>query len=165
MPNVQGVFRAVTQTDIDLVYSIYMEDAITRYMSFEASSKDGFKAVFAELRLRDEFLLYQENDDVVGIVTISRGKWRKSHVATIGAVAVPFEYQGKGVATRMFESLFGHLWHKGISRLELFVESDNPTAISLYKKLGFDEEGLLRHYFKREADSSAIDEIVMAKIL
>lgn len=158
------MFRTVAKTDFDLVYSIYMEDSTIRYMSFEKCTKEEFREVFEHLKSRDEFLLFEENSEVAGIVTISRGKWRKKHVATIGGVAVPSSLQGRGVATRMFTGLIDYLTNEGINRLELFVESDNPGAISLYKKLGFREEGLLRNYFKRETDSSAIDELLMAKI-
>ena len=35
------------------------------------------------------------------------------------------------------------------TRIELTVFADNTNAISLYKKFGFEEEGLLRHYALR----------------
>jgi RimJ/RimL family protein N-acetyltransferase len=159
------MFREVKENDFDLVYSIYMEDSTIRYMSFEKITKDEFKEIFNHLKSRDEFLLFEEKEEIVGIITVSRGKWRKKHVATIGGVAVPSSHQGKGVATRMITKLIDYLANTGISRLELFVESDNPGAINLYNNLGFKEEGLLRGYFKRETDSLAIDELVMAKII
>ena len=134
-------------------------------LSFQRTALEGFRECFELLRLRDEFLLFEEQGEVVGIVTVTRGKWRKKHVATIGGLAVPSSHQGKGVATRMKTELVDYLTQEGIRRLEMFVESDNPSAIYLYKKLGFKEEGILRDYFKRETDSSAINELVMARIL
>ena len=133
-------------------------------LSFRRTALEGIKECFELLRLRDEFLLFEEQGEVVGIVTVTRGKWRKKHVATIGGLAVPSSHQGKGVATRMKTELVDYLTQEGIRRLEMFVESDNPSAIYLYKKLGFKEEGILRDYFKRETDSSAINELVMARI-
>ena len=159
------MFHAVTDSDFDLVYSIYTEDAIIPYMSFEKVSKEAFKECFQQMKYRDKFLCFKEHGQVVGLVTVIRGKWRKSHVATIGGLAVPSPHQGKGVATRMIKSLVESLAEQGIRRFELFVESDNTNAINLYKKLGFKQEGILKGYFKRDAASTAIDEIIMARII
>ncbi len=161
----QTLFRRVTESDFNLVYSIYMEDTITPYMSFESISKTRFRECFDVMNSRDKFLIYEENSEAVGLISVTRGKWRKNHVATIGGIAVPSSHQGKGVATRMITQLIDILIQEGLTRLELFVESDNPNAINLYKKLGFIEEGVLRAYFKRETDSAAVDELVMSRII
>lgn len=94
---------------------------------------------------RDEFVFYQENDVRVGIFSLIYGKWRKQHVATIGALAILPEHQVKGVASRMMLQIFDQLKQLNIKRLELIVESDNRKTISLYKKLGFEIEGTLTH--------------------
>ncbi len=159
------MFRAVAEEDFDLVYSIYMEEQVNFYMSFEKTSKEAFKECFAQLRSRDKFLIFEEHGDTAGVITVTRGKWRKYHVATIGGIAVPAAHQGKGIATRMITQLVELLTQEGLKRIELFVESDNPKAISLYKKLGFEKEGVLRAYFKREAQAAAVDELVMSKLL
>ena len=115
--------------------------------------------------MSDKFLFFEEEGEVVGVVTIVSGKWRKKHIATIGGLAVPTLHQGKGVATRMIKELVNILKLEDFIRLQQFVESDNTSAISIYKKMGFKKEGILRGYFKREADFYAIDELIMAKIV
>jgi len=158
-------FIRVTETDFELVYSIYMEDSINPYMSFEKISEQAFKECFDLMADRDEFIFYQENGVRVGIFTLLYGKWRKQHVATIGSLAILPEHQGKGVASRMMRAVFEHLKQRNIKRLELIVECDNPKAISLYKKLGFEIEGTLRAYLKRDNVDELIDDYAMSILL
>ncbi|MFT4606862.1 MAG: ribosomal protein S18 acetylase RimI-like enzyme [Gammaproteobacteria bacterium] len=158
-------FIPVHEADFELVYSIYMSDSINPYMSFEKISKLAFKECFDLMANRDEFVFYQENGVRVGIFSLTLGKWRKQHVATIGALAILPEHQGKGVASRMMLKVFDHLKIINIQRLELIVECDNPKAISLYKKLGFEIEGTLRAYLKRDNADEPIDDYAMSILL
>ena len=162
---IKDSFIRVTETDFELVYSIYMEDSINPYMSFEKISEQAFKECFDLMADRDEFIFYQENGVRVGIFTLLYGKWRKQHVATIGSLAILPEHQGKGVASRMMRAVFEHLKQRNIKRLELIVECDNPKAISLYKKLGFEIEGTLRAYLKRDNVDELIDDYAMSILL
>jgi putative acetyltransferase len=158
-------FIPVNETDFELVYSIYMDDSINPYMSFEKISEQAFKECFDLMASRDEFVFYQENGVRVGIVSLIYGKWRKQHVATLGSLAILPEHWGKGVASRMMLTVFDHLKKIDIKRLELIVECDNPKAIHLYKKLGFEIEGTLRAYLKRDNADEPIDDYAMSILL
>lgn len=159
------MFRTVNENDFALVYEFYTDDTIKPYMDWEQSSQDDFCEYFQRLASRDEFLLFEENGTAVGILTVTRGKWRTQHVASIGSLAVHASHRGKGVATRMLTLLIDRLRGRGIRRLELLVESDNPVARRLYEKLGFQMEGTLREYFHRVGEPHPIDEYVMSKLL
>ena len=65
----------------------------------------------------------------------------------------------------MMRAVFKHLKQRNIKRLELIVECDNPKAISLYKKLGFEIEGTLRAYLKRDNVDELIDDYAMSILL
>lgn len=158
-------FTPVTEADFDLTHSIYMEDSINPYMSFEQISKPEYRECFELMSARDEFLFYLEDNVNLGIFTLIYGKWRRQHVATIGALAVFPEHQGKGVAGKMMAAVFLLLKERNISRLELIVESDNPKAIKLYQKLGFELEGTLRSYLKRDNDDEPVDDYAMSILL
>jgi RimJ/RimL family protein N-acetyltransferase len=158
-------FIPVTESDFKLVYSIYMEDTINPYMSFERISEHSFRECFDLMANRDGFIFYRENGIRVGIFSLIYGKWRKQHIATIGALAILPEHQGKGVASRMMIAVFDHLKKLNIKRLELIVESDNPKAIKLYQKLGFDIEGTLRAYLKRDNADEPVDDYAMSILL
>tara|TARA_R110002167_G_scaffold268090_1_gene474653 strand:- start:317 stop:850 length:534 start_codon:yes stop_codon:yes gene_type:complete len=160
-----GMFRAITNNDFDIVYDIYMSDSVNPFMSWEKVSKKDFEDCFKDLLSRDEFLAFEENGNLLGLVTVIRGKWRKRHVATLGSLAVSTSYQNKGVGSRMMNLLINSLKDEGIRRLELTVESDNLSAIHLYERLGFQQEGILREYFRRDGHPEAIDDYVMSKLL
>tara|TARA_R110000850_G_scaffold73038_4_gene160251 strand:- start:303 stop:782 length:480 start_codon:yes stop_codon:yes gene_type:complete len=159
------MFRAITNNDFDSVYDIYMSDSVNPFMSWEKVSKKDFEVCFDDLLSRDEFLAFEEDGNLLGLVTVIRGKWRKKHVASLGSLAVSPSYQNKGVGSRMMTLLIDSLRVEGIRRLELTVESDNLAAIHLYERVGFQQEGILREYFKRDGHSEAIDDYVMSKLL
>lgn len=162
---IRDSFIPVVEADFDLTHSIYMEDSINPFMSFEQISKLEYRECFDLMLARNEFLFYQEGGVNLGIFTLTYGKWRRRHVAVIGALAVLPGHQGKGVASRMMSAVFALLKERSISRLELIVESDNPKAIKLYRKLGFEFEGTLRNYLKRDNEEEPIDDYFMSILL
>ena len=48
-------------------------------------------------------------------------------------------------------------------RFELLVEADNPRGIAFYRKLGFEQEGVQRKAYKRDAEPQYVDEVMMVK--
>jgi GNAT superfamily N-acetyltransferase len=61
------------------------------------------------------------------------------------AIFVLREYQGAGIGTVMLESLLGLARRSGVERVWLTVERWNDPAVSLYRRVGFQEidtEGL-----------------------
>lgn len=76
-------------------------------------------------------------------------RMRRRHSCLLG-ISVIGPAQGKGVGTAMMKAIteYADKWTT-FTRIELTVFADNSNAISLYKKFGFEEEGLLRHYALR----------------
>jgi putative acetyltransferase len=85
-------------------------------------------------------------------------------VATLGTLATHPQFHGQGIGTQFMQQLFKKLRDDGISRIELYVESDNLNAQHFYKKLGFQLEGVLKDYFKRPCEEQYVDEYLMAII-
>lgn len=78
---------------------------------------------------------------VIGLAGLFRQPLiRRSHVAGIG-IGIHDDWHGKGVGTTLFAALtdLADNW-LGLRRLELSVYIDNPAAIALYKKFGFEIE-------------------------
>ncbi len=102
--------------------------------------------------------------DVVGAIGLHtfRDNPRRSHVGSIG-MAVRDDWQGKGVGAALMQAVvdMADKWLQ-IKRLELEVYTDNPPAIALYKKFGFEQEGVLRVYAFR--DGQYVDAYAMARI-
>ena len=69
----------------------------------------------------------------------------------------------KGLETRLLSSLLevaDDWW--ALRRVELTVNADNARAIDLYKRMGFEQEGLLRDYALR--GGVLVDAISMARL-
>ncbi len=101
-------------------------------------------------------------EKVVGMASLARFEGRRSHAGNIG-MGVHDDYVGQGVGTRLLSSLLevaDDWW--ALRRLELTVNADNARAIDLYKRMGFEQEGLLRDYALR--GGVLVDAISMARL-
>ena len=83
-----------------------------------------------------------------------------SHVAEL-TVVVHKGWQEKGIGSRLMKELIAYAKSsQWIERIELWVRASNERAISLYKKIGFQEEGRLKKRVK--VGNRYFDDIVMA---
>ncbi len=57
-------------------------------------------------------------------------------------------YRRKGLGSRLMEAFFREAMARGCTELFLEVRADNETAIALYRRFGFEENGLRRAYYK-----------------
>jgi putative acetyltransferase len=87
---------------------------------------------------------------------------RRSHVGEIG-LAVHDQWQGRGIGTALVRAAvdLADRW-LNLSRLELKTYTDNERALRLYKKFGFEVEGLLRRYAFR--DGTFVDAYCLARL-
>ena len=53
----------------------------------------------------------------------------------------------------------------GVSRIELYAESDNTQALRFYGKLGFVHEGTLCEFHKRADEPKYVDEYVLGLLI
>jgi len=87
---------------------------------------------------------------------------RKRHSAGIGMM-VHRDYQGQGIGKKLLETLvdLADNWLM-LVRVELGVYPDNERAIGLYKKYGFETEGVKRMSAAR--NGKYVDELMMARL-
>lgn len=84
------------------------------------------------------------------------------HVVQLG-MAILSRWRGIGVGNAMMDYMIGWARKKGYEKISLSVFSTNESAINLYKKFGFEVEGIKRKEFKIEG--KYVDEVCMAKFL
>ena len=96
--------------------------------------------------------------DPAGLLVAMRGgrmlgfHWTKQHSAALGevyVVGVDPEAQGMGLGKALTRAGLDHLAGRGVSEVELYVESDNAAAIRLYTGLGFTHDALDTHVMYR----------------
>lgn len=84
------------------------------------------------------------DDKVVGWCdVVGAGRPTKKHIGTLGIGLLP-EWRGKGIGEKLMQTAILDAQSKGMTRIELTVYEPNKNAVALYKKLGFEVEGLLR---------------------
>ena len=79
-------------------------------------------------------------------------------------IAVDKKFQGKGVGAALLKACFEDLMMTPVKRMVLEVAADNPAAIKLYGKLGFQKISERKGYYAR-ADGQLATALVMARDL
>lgn len=94
------------------------------------------------------FIVAEVDGKIVGNLNFSGGaKPRIAHTGEFD-VSVLREYWGQGIGKRLIYYLIEWSKQSGVIRkINLRVRSDNNTAIELYQKLGFLEEGVITRDF------------------
>jgi len=95
------------------------------------------------------FIIAEIEGKIVGTLNFSGGaRPRTMHTGEFG-VSVLKEYWGNGIGTELIKYLIE--WCKNsnvIRKINLRVRRDNYSAIHVYKKLGFIEEGVITRDFR-----------------
>lgn len=99
---------------------------------------------------------------LVGDAHLMRNQGRRAHAASIG-MGVHDDYAGRGIGSALMAALVDTAdnW-LDIKRLELTVYTDNPAALALYRKFGFEQEGLLKAFAYRAGEY--VDAHTMARV-
>lgn len=111
---------------------------------FEMSAKEEERFIENVLEKENHlFIVAAMGNEIIGTLSFAAGsRKRVAHVGEFG-MSVIKEYWGCGVGTKLITHLltWGRISGK-IRKINLRVRSDNERAIGLYKKMGFEEEGL-----------------------
>jgi len=87
---------------------------------------------------------------------------RTTHRASI-VIGVHSNSRGKGVGSALFNHIYNWAKQNELHRLELTAIESNEKAIGLYKKMGFEVEGIRENALY--IDGKYVNEIYMGKIL
>ena len=92
-------------------------------------------------RIRTHFLVWEQDETVAGYIIF----WYVLDEAEIADVAVADSFKRLGIAKRLIEHCMS--LHDDINVVHLEVAKDNIPAVSLYKKMGFIENGEIKDYY------------------
>lgn len=108
----------------------------------------------------DDLTLVADLDgEIVGVVTVQRGMYRKNrHTANLG-IAIKQQHRTRGLGTELIKGSIKWCQEVGIKKLNLEVFSSNYSAMKLYEKLGFKEEG--RRIRQFTVDGTLVDDVLM----
>ena len=160
------MIQKATLQDINFFYELYMHPDINPYLLYEPMAMEAFNPIFAELVQKDlVFIYFNEEGLPVGMFKLVPHTYRSAHIVYLGGVAVHPQYAGKGYGFLMMKAIIDYASNRGFLRIELSVAVQNSKAISLYEKVGFEKEGILKKYTYLKEKNTFIDEIQMAYLV
>lgn len=144
-------------------------DQEATYMLFEPHERTTTvrqqKKVLAEILQADTSCIYfaLDKDEIIGYVGIY-GSYleRIRHVGYL-TIGIRQAYCNQGIGKQLLERADMFAKASGIKRLELTVVKENKSAVHLYKKCGFQEEGIRKSAVC--IGGVWMDELYMAKFI
>jgi RimJ/RimL family protein N-acetyltransferase len=103
-----------------------------------------------------------ESSRLVGLTNLTRID-RRGGTAYFGVVIGEKDCWGRGIAHETLRLMLRRAAGLGLRKVLLEVAGDNPRAIALYRRAGFDTEGILRRQLPR--GSEFVDVLIMAAFL
>ena len=156
--------RSITSTDLEVLHFIYMDEGNNPFLSYDPMDLAAFRPLFENLVRSGRTYLLTDDTSVVGTFELRLQEHRCSHIATLGSFAMHPAFRGRGFGAKAIDEIVRIARSRGVRRLDLLVEADNPRAIRFYEKHGFVREGILRGAFRRAGDPHDVDEIAMARL-
>lgn len=142
------IIRPISENDVGGFHAAL--DAVARekkYLAFlEAPPLESTREfVLGNIRRGDPQFVALDGQKVVGWCDINRVNRPVSrHVGVLGIGLLP-DWRGRGIGRKLMQTTIDDALKKGFSRIELTVRESNGSAIALYKKLGFETEGLKKN--------------------
>ena len=120
------------EDDFDTLWSI-LEPAFS-YLERDSGSYEQNKAIFGSMRSA-YFPICIESASGRAVGTIAMvASGDRGHVATLGVIP---SYQRRGIGSLLMERAIDRAWHLGARTIDLSVRVENPQAISIYRRFGF----------------------------
>jgi len=113
------------------------------------------KAAFIEEITKNSFAYYYAaiiNCKAIGY----GGMWQVFDEGHITNIAVHPEFREIGVGSRILEYMIEEAIKKGINKMTLEVRKSNESAINLYQKYGFVNEGIRKSYYADNGEDAII---------
>jgi L-phenylalanine/L-methionine N-acetyltransferase len=159
------MYRKASLNDFDFIFYMYMHPTVNPHLLYEQMDAESFKPVFEKLIASDILYVFEDNNEQVGMFKLIPQTYRSAHVAYLGSFAIDPTFTGKGLGTKMLITIIELAKQTGIKRIELSAGVQNKNAIALYKKCGFENEGILRKYTYFKSEDRYIDEVMMSYII
>ncbi len=159
------MYRKATQNDLQFIYDLYMHLQVNPFLLYEPMEIETFKPIYDKLLENEsKYIFINEKGDSVGMFKLFPWTYRASHIAYLGGLAIHPAFAGKGFGLKMMQEIIELANQQGYKRIELSVATDNLKAIELYKKAGFEAEGIMRKYTYLKQEGRFLDELLMSYI-
>ena len=156
------MIRRITEKDFDFIYGLYMHPSVNPFLMYEQMDPDAFKPIFGDFLKSNIIYIFETDGRAAGMFKFIKQEHRDSHKAYLGGLAIDPSFSGKGYGLQMMHEIIELGKTMDILRIELSVATFNEKAISLYEKIGFVKEGVLRKFTHLKSEGRFIDEVMMS---
>jgi ribosomal protein S18 acetylase RimI-like enzyme len=140
-----NIFRDLPQVAdlIELCFSSTMdEDGQSYLQQMRRASRDNSFLRWASTTIESASVplsgvVWEENGKIVGNVSLVVHNYKGRKITLLANVATHPDYRRRGIGRAMTEAAMLQARQRGAKELWLQVRDDNPTAIKIYKDLGF----------------------------
>ena len=139
--------RAATENDLCRIRDIYNEAVVNTTATFdtEPRSVDQQRAWFFLHRDRHPVWVATDGDAVVGWASLSPWSDRCAYDTTVEiSVYIEPDYQGKGVGSRLLETVLREGREHGNHTVLARIVEGNGSSIRIHEKFGFQRVGVMK---------------------
>jgi putative acetyltransferase len=156
-------YRLAEDGDLNAVYDLYMDAGSNPFLTYDLMPKEEFQKIFEGLLPSKTLFVATAGIEVVATYRLVPKTDRQKHTVYLGGFSIKSSWKGRGIGTQVLQHIRQTAASQGKKRIELTVDINNPDAIRLYQKLGFEKEGYIRNSYI--INGTFYDEILMALIL
>jgi len=148
-------FREVQEEDLERLNEIVNKPQVCRFLVLKRPVSMESTREFYEKRKdsRDKWYSILVDGEVAGAVLLKLNKKdsKQAHVGSFG-IDIDEEYWGQGVGSKAMEFIIEKARENGVQRFETEYIRGNSRAGNLYRKYGFQKEGVREKSFKVEEE-------------
>ena len=151
-------------------YLLEQVDASSEYMLWEAGERKSElkqqQSMIQNIKDRSNSMIFvaeNRNEEMIGYLFAIGGNANRNKHAVYMVIGIAEKARGQGVGTSLFREMERWAIQQQIHRLELTVAIKNEAGLALYKKMGFEIEGIKRDALR--IDGAFVDEYYMAKLM
>src|ERR1700730_8707564 len=122
------MIRKARREDFEFIYGLYMHPDVNEFLLYEYMDRESFKPIFEELRNSEVLYLYEFENCSIGMFKLVRLKFRTSHIAYLGGLAIHPDFTGKGEGSKMMAEILMMGHQMNLVRMELSTSSNNAKA-------------------------------------
>lgn len=164
------IFRELVPEDAGRLLSLqHSLDEETAFMLLEPDERQTSvqqvrERIESTAKSANSILIGAEADgELAGYISVSGGELKRIRHSAYIVIGIRTAFQGLGIGSGLFREMEPWARSCGIVRLELTVMAHNERGIALYKKCGFEIEGMKKKSLY--INGEWVDEYYMAKLL
>ena len=163
------IIREAVPRDAEQLVALIADAENSGFMMFDSGER---KMTAEQLAKRIEamekdasstILLAESENALAGYMFVIGNTLNRTRHSVYIAIGIGEKNRVQGVGTQLFAQL--ELWaeDRNVQRIELTVMINNRAGVALYKKMGYQIEGIKKNSLK--VDGNYIDEYYMAKLI